>query len=117
MPEKFLKLEWNSKQYAVPLEDVCGVMGAAWPASADSLNLNANKWECPPAFIACDKGADWGNKQTVILQSNNIQIALIVDSVMTVFKPEEDDVEVGESANFRIWCLKPNFEKMDKSSR
>jgi chemotaxis signal transduction protein len=112
MSEKLLKLRWSSEEYGVPVNDVSGIIRNAW---ASPLPISQNYKACctspggPLPLIGPDiRNTDWGHKRTVIMHSNGIQMALIVDQILDVIGLNEGDAKHGaQKATFKIWRLVP----------
>ena len=115
---QLLIFRWRGEEYGVPVEDVIGVTGNIWidllaiPRYVEEI-INIQGKLLPVLDVRAGLKAG-NNKLELIMQSNGVQFAIMVDEVVKVTGVDNVNGPLAGTAiaTFKIW----QFEKRIESS-
>jgi chemotaxis signal transduction protein len=95
---RLLIFRCGGEEYGVYIENVTGVIGGAEEQAVG---------KAIPAMDTCTAFNNRDNKPVIIMNSSGVQIALLVDEVLTVMRLAQENEAAGGStiADFKIWQL------------
>jgi chemotaxis signal transduction protein len=108
---QLLVFRCGDKEYGIPVEDVCEVVGNAWLNGFPLLGIPENNrkiWNKPLSVLKFPSDSrKKTNSQIIVIQSNGFQMALLVDEVIRVMKYPSGVDPAGDTtvASFKIWRL------------
>jgi chemotaxis signal transduction protein len=95
---RLLIFRCGGEEYGVLIEDVAGVIGGAKESEMSKASPAVD------AAIPCNNRE---GKSVIFMNSGGVQIALLVDEIITVMKLRQADEAVGDTtiADFKVWRL------------